>query len=139
MTSCRLSRSRRGAVLVAALVCLLIVMTMLGGMLLAAVRSTRQLQRERDLRQCELLLDAGLDRAAQRLATDATYRGEIWSLTFDAITGSGEGQVTIEVASASDATSQQINVVAEYPLGGETSIQRSRSILVPPKTIQPTE
>jgi hypothetical protein len=112
-------------------------MMMLGGMLLAAVRSTRQLRRERDLRQCEHLLQAGIDRAAQRLTSDSAYRGETWSLPAPQIVGTADGRVAIEVADKEGRT-QQVTVVAEYPLGDETSIRRSRTIVIPPRT-QPSQ
>src|SRR5215212_2333351 len=81
---------RQGAVLVAALVCLLIVMAMLGAMLKGTLIAQRQLHRERDLRQTELLLQAGSDRAAYRLGTDAQYHGETWKLPAKAIANTGE-------------------------------------------------
>src|SRR6476660_7947859 len=81
-----LSHTRRhGAVLVAALVCLAIIVAMIGSMLVTALAASRQLHAERDLRQCELLLQAGVDRAAYRLATERTYRGETWTLSNDNI------------------------------------------------------
>lgn len=124
---------RQGAVLVVALVCLLIVMTLLGSMLQGTLRVRRQLHAERDLRQTELLLQAGADRAAYRLATAADYRGETWMLPAEAIVGRGEGQVTI--AASRNATDQpwQLHVVAEYPLGSESSIRRSHTYLVQSK------
>src|SRR5881227_3826668 len=87
----------RGAVLIAALVCLAIIVAMVGSMLVAALAAGRQLHAERDLRQCDLLLQAGADRAAYRLATDRDYRGETWTLDTNKIVGNGNGKVTIEV------------------------------------------
>ena len=114
--------------LVVALVCLLIVMSLLGGMLKGALRERRQLRQQRDLRQAELLLEAGADRAAFRLAADADYAGETWSVPAEEIIGLGAGQVEIEtVRDASDGPFQ-VRVVAEYPLGGESSIRRTRHI-----------
>jgi hypothetical protein len=130
----RWKSARRGAVLVAALVCLTVVMALLGCMLLAALRAGKQLHTERDLRQCELLLQAGLDRAAYRLAQETAYRGETWSLPADAIIGNGEGLVTIEVSEAKPQQPRQLSVNAEYPLGSESSIRRSRSISLPPNS-----
>jgi hypothetical protein len=46
-------RHRRGAVLVVALVCLLVMMTILSQMLFGSMRARRQLHPERDLRQTE--------------------------------------------------------------------------------------
>jgi hypothetical protein len=86
---------------------------------------------ERDLRQTELLLQAGSERAVNRLANDANYRGETWSLPSDAIAGSGEGRVTIEITPATGETTRNAKVLAEYPLGGETSIRRSVVFQIP--------
>jgi hypothetical protein len=130
---------RRGVVLVAALVCLLIVMTILGSTLLATLRSARQLHLERDLRQCELLFVAGMDRAAFRLTNEMDYRGETWKLPAPAIVGSGDGLVTIEVSRGPGGDSPQVTVVAEYPTGSELSIRRSRTFQVPSKISQPEE
>jgi len=134
----RVSR-RSGAVLVASLVCLLIVMAMLGSMLQGTLRSRRQMHVHRDLLQCELLLQAGAERAAIRFAQDPDYRGETWSLPAEAIVGTDQGQVTIAASRAADDQPWQLHVVAEYPLGDETSIRRSRTILVSQQATQSQE
>ena len=126
-----IASDRQGAVLVAALVCLLVVMAMLGAMLKGTLLAQRQLHRERDLRQTELLLQAGSDRAAYRLASDANYRGETWNLPANAIVDNSEGRVTIEASPTDGPSVWNVKVVAEYPLGGETSIRRSRTFQVP--------
>jgi len=122
---------RRGAVLVAALVCLLIVMAMLSSMLQGALRARRQLHVERDLRQTELLLQAGVERAVFRLAGESGYRGETWTLPADAIVGSEAGRVSVEITRSAAEEPWQVRVVAEYPVGRETSIRRSRTFTVP--------
>ena len=121
------ARDRRGTVLVAALVCLLVVMGMLASMLQGALRAHRQLHRERDLRQTDLLLKAGADRARYRLANEKDYRGETWTLSADAIADKGEGRVTIKISPVIGQAAQIAQVMAEFPLGGETSIRRSRT------------
>lgn len=133
---CRCRRPcRSGAVLAAALVCLLIVMGLLAGMLKGALRERRQMRQERDLRQTELLVEAGADRAAIRLAADDSYAGETWSVPAEEIIGLGGGKVLIEVTRDASAAEREdapwlVRVVAEYPLGGETSIRRTRSFTV---------
>ena len=122
-----------GAVLIVTLVCLAVVMALLGSMLLALLRTGRQLHVERDLRQCELLLQAGLERAAYRLATRPDYRGETWTLGEDEIISAGKGQVTITREAGELGESRQLSVVAEYPLGTDSSIRRSRTISNPLK------
>jgi hypothetical protein len=136
----RAGRNRRsGAVLVAALVCLLIVMGILGAMLQGALRERRQLHRERDLRQTELLLRAGVERAVFRLVSDSDYRGETWNVPAEEIVGSGSARVTIEVSRPANEPGSQISVVAEYPAGNETSIRRSDTFTVPHQTPQNPE
>jgi len=125
------SNERSGAVIIAALVCLLVVMAILGTMLRGTLRNYRYMRSERDLRQTELLLQGGSDRAVNRLANDANYRGETWSLPSDAIAGSGDGRVTIEITPATDKAAGNAKVLAEYPLGGETSIRRSVVFQIP--------
>jgi len=125
------SNERSGAVIIAALVCLLVVMAILGTMLRGTLRNYRYMRSERDLRQTELLLQGGSDRAVNRLANDANYRGETWSLPSDAIAGGGDGRVTIEITPATDKAAGNAKVLAEYPLGGETSIRRSVVFQIP--------
>ena len=125
------SRRRSGMVLVAALVCLLILTAMIGTMLETSLRARRQLRTERDLIQCELLLEAGMDRAAFRLSTDGKYEGETWNLPADAVGGRGDGQVTIEATREAEGEPWNVRVVAEYPVGSEASIRRSKTIKIP--------
>ena len=132
-------RERRGAVIIAALVCLLIVVALLGALLQGALRSRRQLRMQRDLRQCELLAEAGLARATDRLAQQADYRGEVWSIAADDSIGLAQGQVAIVLSRAAGDQPFQAHIVAEYPLGGERSIRRSRTISLSAKTTQPQE
>ena len=136
---CRRARHRpTGAVLFVALVCLLIIMSILGQMLQSSLRAQRQLHPERDLRQTELLLDAGIDRAAYRLGQNPDYRGETWQLAADSITGTAAGQVTIHATRAAATKPWQVTVLAEYPLDGALTIRRSRSLEIQP-TLPPSE
>ena len=121
---------RQGAVLVAVLVCLIVVLGILGNMLKATLLAHRQLHTERDLRQTELLLQAGSDRARFRLANETNYHGETWNLPPGAIVSNAEGRVTIEV-SPDDLTTRTVKIAAEYPLGSDASIRRSRTIHFP--------
>ena len=86
----------------------------------------------RSRRQTELLLQAGIDRAALAVASETDYRGESWELPAASITGGGAGRVTIEAAREAADQPWKIHVVAEYPTGSELSIRRSRTILVQP-------
>jgi Tfp pilus assembly protein PilV len=124
----RFTRSRRrGLVIIAALVCLLIVTSIVTAMLQNALRARRQLRAERDRRQVELLIEAGAGRAARRLASEPSFRGDTWDIPADAIVGSGAGRVTSEITPAADRENWQVRVVAEYPLGRDFPIRRSHT------------
>ena len=122
---------RRAGVLIAALVCLGIVITIVGCMLVAAVQNGRQLHGERDRRQCELLLTYGLARAARPETAKHDYRGESWTVPAEQISGTAAGRISIEFLTDRTGQDRQLHVIAEYPLGGETSIRRSQTIIVP--------
>jgi type II secretory pathway component PulK len=118
-------RSQRGTSLVVALVCLLVIMTLVGQMLLSVVRTGRQWKVERDARQCELLLQAGMNRALEQLSKNADYRGSTHELPAEQIIAQGAGRVVIEVTRPGE-NQVELRVQAEYPLGSEHSVRRSR-------------
>jgi type II secretory pathway component PulK len=128
-----LTTNRHGAVLVVAMVCLLVITAIIGTMIRGTLRNHRQLRSEKDLRQTELLVDAGVARASKRLAADPEYRNETWSLPPDAITESGEGRVTIELTASAARGSLTARISAEYPIGNEHSVRRSRIVQLPTK------
>jgi type II secretory pathway component PulK len=130
------SRRRRGAILFVALACLLVVMSMLGNMLQRAVHARRLLRCELYARQVECLVQAGLDRAAFKLQSNPSYRGESWE------TELGEGplaltsQVVIEVTST-ERQSNAVRVAAEFPVGDLRSVRRTRTFQI--ATVQPSQ
>jgi type II secretory pathway component PulK len=127
------SLKRSGVAIIAALVCLLVVMAILGAMLRGTLRNYREMRSERDLRQAELLLQAAHNRVLQRIKNDTEYHGETWNLPADEIAGTGDGRVTIEITPATRQAAGNAKVMAEYPLGGETSIRRSLVFQIPVK------
>jgi hypothetical protein len=129
----RANKRRSALVLVAALACLLIVTSIIGTMLQGALRTRRQLHAERDRRQVQLLLQAGIERAAQRLSTEPGYTGDTWDLPSDSIMGHGAGRVTAKV-SPSESGATSIAVTAEYPVDRDFPIRRSRTVQVTPST-----
>jgi hypothetical protein len=135
MTQCfqRRQHQRSGSIVIVALVCLVVVMGLAASMIQGAMRDRRHMRTLRDLRQTELLVEAGVDRAAFRLADDADYRGETWDVPAEEIVGRGAGRVVIEASRDGDDKPWQVRVAAEYPLGGETSIRRTRTFTVQPQ------
>ena len=116
--------------LVVAIACLAIVMAIVGVMLQGALRARRQLHVERDLRQVELLLEAGLDRAAFQLASNDDYAGETWRIPASELLGSGDAEVVIVTQRSDDAEPWQVRVAAEYPVGTVSSVRRTRTFQV---------
>jgi type II secretory pathway component PulK len=129
-------RRSRGFAVLAALTCLLIVVGIVGSMLRSAIRERRQLHVERDRRQCELLLAAGIDRAVARLATDPKYSGDVWELPADAIVDQGAARVTTEISTQATDGTRQARFVAEYPLGRDITIRRSQTFSIDSNTIR---
>lgn len=124
-------RRRRGAILVVAMVCLLVVTAIVGAMLHRAIVARRQLHAERNLRQTELLADAGAERALRRVADDAEYRGETWRLSAGQIIGRDPGEVTIQLTHGADDEPWSVRVVAAYPADSEVSVRRTRTFTIP--------
>lgn len=125
--------NRRGTILIVALLCLLVVMSLLGTMLLAVLQSTRQLHTERDLRQCELLLQSGIERAFTQLARQPDYAGETEDIAAAEIIDQGSGRITITVNPTIADAPPQLQVAAEYPANSEFAIRRSRTFSLPSK------
>jgi hypothetical protein len=94
------SEHRRGAVLVMALACLVIV-GVLQVLLVQAAVARRRLSQEQALRhQARWLAEAGIERAAARLATEADYRGETWQVPAEDLPAAGRSAAepaTIEI------------------------------------------
>jgi hypothetical protein len=84
----------------------------------------------RDARQTELLLDAGLDRAAFQLSQRSAYEGETWTIPADQLLDSGDGEVVIAVTRRGDADVWRVRVDAEYPVGALSSVRRTRTFFV---------
>jgi hypothetical protein len=111
------------------------VMALIGNLLAGTLRMGRQMHAERDRRQCELLLAAAIERAAEAIAADQAYSGEMIDLPAAEILGLGDGRVSIEVERP-EAAAPRLRIAAEYPLGSEQSVRRSRTIQLttnPPK------
>ena len=109
-------RGRRGAVLMAALVYLVLALMVLGSLMgLASARRARARMEERRL-QAEWLAESGLERAAAKLAAAPDYRGETWEPAAADLGGRDGGLVRIEVGPVENRPRRRhARAVAEYP------------------------
>ena len=108
---------RRGAALMIALVTLMVVMLLTAAALHALASAHRQARLSRYEMQAAWLAEAGLARAAARLARQGDYTGETWrAATSDAESAETMGIVKIEVQQGeSTASERRIAVTAQYP------------------------
>lgn len=113
--------SRRGAsMVVVVLTCLLVSSALVRAMTLATIRARRMAGTELQLLQTELLLDAGILRAARQLQNDPAYQGETWQPRTE-LEQFGQGRVEIRVRPAEETQTQLVEVTAY--LGGAPAAQ----------------
>lgn len=131
--------SRQGALLIAALACMAVVIAIIGVLFSSSLRTRRQLHSERDLRQVELLVDAGLRRAVAKLSADESYDGETWRIPADQLLLNGAAEVAISIGSPTDSEdssedgeSVDVTVAAHYPLNVVRTVQRTRTFTIHP-------
>lgn len=121
------TRNRQGAILVAALVCLLVSLSLVSTMIAGTLHRRVQLKIERNARQATHLLIAGRDRARQQRNQDSNYTGETWQT---AISDSATGEVCIEVTRRTNGLTK-LAVTAIYPAGDPRAVQRSHIFYLP--------
>lgn len=121
---------RTGAVMVAALVCLLLVTALVTAMLQSALQSRRQLRVEQHVRQTQLLLQAGAERAGYQIAADAGYQGETLRLLIPGSAETREGEVAIRATNIESRSLTRVEVVARYPLDSPHVVKRTLSFSI---------
>jgi hypothetical protein len=106
---------RGGAVLVVALVCLGVAAVVFVLMVKQAGEERRAIQTGQQRIQALWLAEAGVERAAARLAADSTYAGETWTIPAEQLAGEG-GAVRIHVEAMADQPERRaVRVEADYP------------------------
>ncbi len=128
---------RSGAILVCVIACLAVSTVLVALSIQSALRSRREVRLQLQLRQTELLCEAGVLRATQQLRDDEAYRGERWSPPI-ASEIYHSPNVLIEVARNKDDSSSEalIKVVAQLDshLDHVGPMQRSHQFTIPSPT-----
>ncbi|MCA9016174.1 MAG: hypothetical protein KDA77_12650, partial [Planctomycetaceae bacterium] len=75
--------TRRGAVLVIVMVCLLLITLLMASLLKSALMQRRQMIKEQYRVQAEWILESALERAARQRLNDSAYQGEVWQISPD--------------------------------------------------------
>ena len=118
---------RRGAVMIMALICLVLIAAM-GGTLLhwATMEHKLLLLRERES-QARWLAEAGIALAAARLAADGGYSGETWKVAGDDLPHGEPATVRLHVA-AGDGGRRVVKVDTEYPADSDAAVHFSKEV-----------
>jgi len=117
--------NRQASILVCVLACMVVATALVVAATRSALQARHEVRTQRQLRQMELVLEAGIQRAARQLSADPQFNGETWTLSESTIPGLGSAQVEIEVSSHGDGLPQQVQVVARLPATGPPVVQRS--------------
>mgnify|MGYP006969382856 CR=1 FL=1 len=113
--------SRRAAVLVVALMCLLLAGVFAVSLVQHALRQRDQVLRDEWQMQAYWLADSAIDRAAQRVSVDQDYSGEVWRPASAGPAGEGDkliGQVEIRVTrepAVDGVLRTRVLVIADVP------------------------
>jgi len=123
--------TRRGMILVVVLVCLAVVTLMFMAVARQAGFSRRTAQLSQRGLQAQWLAEAGVERAAARLAADPAYAGETWHIAAQDLGGRDEAEIRIEVAKTARPPGRStIRVEADYPPAAELRCRRVKEIEV---------
>lgn len=130
--------NRRGAVLIFALVALMVISAIAAATLKTVIAQHRQAHREQRRLQSVWLAEAGLERAAARLAQDAGYKGETWEIPADVLEADKPGRVIIQVESADNPPARRlVTVTAVFPPDAEYRSRTEKQISVDPELLSP--
>ena len=131
MKHCRMqvriqNRARSGTILICVLACLIVTSGLLVNMVQTVLRDRREVRLERQLRQTELLCEAGVMRAADKLQSSSDYDGETWTPDLSPTPWS-DATVEIRVTSVEATPGKRVEVIAK--LGHESGeVQDSQSM-----------
>ncbi|MCC6125244.1 MAG: hypothetical protein IT426_09800 [Pirellulales bacterium] len=110
------ARRPRGFVLIVFLVCLAVAAALIVGTARIALTSHKAAQTAAWSVQARWLAESGVERAAAKLAADAAYAGETWTVSAAELGGQEGGAVRIEVKLvAGEEKRRTIRVEADFP------------------------
>ena len=127
------NRSRRsGAVLMAALFCLAVVIVIAMSLARSALVEHRQALRREQQLQSFWLAESAAERAVLRASNEPDYSGETWRPQFDAAdSGANSGAAIIRVEKRPEG-GQKIVVEASYPESGAWRIVSKKEVVLQP-------
>ena len=122
---------RRGVIVIVVIVCLMVAAAII---VLVARQAGMQRRTQRTSHwgvQAEWLAEAGIERAAARLAANAAYVGETWHIAAADLGGDDAAEVRIKTEAIANHPGQRmIRVEADYPIAPELRCRRVKQMLV---------
>lgn len=127
--------SRRGALLVFAMIALLVTSMIGAALLRTSMMSLQQIRREQLHLQAGLLAEAGCQRALFKLQSDAGYTSEVWKVPAEELAAISAATITITVSYESDPeVSRTITAVAVYPDNSASQYRVTKKLTLHPRT-----
>jgi type II secretory pathway component PulK len=128
----RSNTRKRGSGLVIALVTLLVVTSIMGSIMHALLTELRQTRQTAIEVQAQWLADAGVERAAARLAANPSYERETWKVDLPDSSSVPEshGVVEVKIERGVSEKTAQIIVHANYPDESRRRVSAERIVSV---------
>ena len=117
-------KHRRGAILIVILVCFLVAASMFALLARHSVAEHRAAETQLWTAQAQWIAEAAIERAAVRLAVNADYTGDTWTISAAELGGNDGGQARIRVEKIDGSSNRRtVRVEADYP---DDPVHRSR-------------
>lgn len=117
-------RRRSGLTMLVVVVVIMVATSLLAAATSQLVDHHRQCRLRHAARQCRLLATAGLERADSRIAADAEYQGETWTVPADQLNFPHDAEVVIRIEQDGEQTT--LVATAQYPAGEHPRVKQTR-------------
>ncbi|QDT88475.1 hypothetical protein [Gimesia algae] len=130
-TGSQAEKTRRGAVLVIVMVCLLLISLVMASLLKSTLLQRRQMLKEQLLVQADWLVESALERAAQQRLTNPEYRGEVWQIDPEELGTRYAASAEIVLKPEGEADRRlSIQARIKYPDNQTETITRTKKIIL---------
>jgi Tfp pilus assembly protein PilV len=124
-------KHRRGVIVIVVIVCLMVAAAIVVSVVRQAGMERRTQQTSHRGVQADWLAEAGVERAAARLAANAAYAGETWRISAADLGGDSAAEVRIKAEPVANHPSQRrIRVEADFPIAPELRCRRVKQMVV---------
>jgi hypothetical protein len=109
-------KHRRGAILIVILVCFFVAASMFALLARHSVAEHRAAETQLWTAQAQWIAEAAIDRAAARLAVDANYTGDTWTISAAELGGDDGAKARIHIEKIDGSPNlRTVRVEADYP------------------------